>query len=242
MGLTIGYELRAPVDAARARTIVQRLREHALSLPFARVTEVSELDPPDRGAGQPVEEDKAGGLRLHGACHVEVPSGTGDEEYATVDPIHVIRFVVQPNGAETACIGLASHPDTVAHRRGDSVIEVTTGLGDVYAWHSSCKTQYAALPDRGGVANFLEAHLALIELLDKARDLGCEVVVRDGGGYWEHRDQRRLLESLEEWNRLVAGFVGSLRDTARGIEGRFSAPITDYPDFEKLEFEGRRRR
>lgn len=58
MGLTIGYELRAPVDAAGARTIVQRLRELAFSQPFAQVTDVLELDPSDRQVTEPMDEDK----------------------------------------------------------------------------------------------------------------------------------------------------------------------------------------
>ena len=47
--------------------------------------------------------------------------------------------------------------------QGDPV-EFPTRRRGYYSWHSFCKTQYAGNPSLGGEANFLKAHLSLIEL------------------------------------------------------------------------------
>jgi hypothetical protein len=66
-----------------------------------------------------------------------------------------------------------------------------TGLGG-WSWTSFCKTQYAAKPEVGGVANFLKCHLAVIGLLDAAKAIGFAVEVVDEGDYWEQRDTGAL--------------------------------------------------
>jgi len=40
---------------------------------------------------------------------------------------------------------------------------------------------------------FLPRHLAVISALDKAKEMGFEVEVKDGGGYWKSRSKQRLL-------------------------------------------------
>jgi hypothetical protein len=58
--------------------------------------------------------------------------------------------------------------------QGDPV-EFPTRRRGYYSWHSFCKTQYAGNPKLGGEANFLRAHLSLIELLDQIKIAGVAV-------------------------------------------------------------------
>jgi hypothetical protein len=85
-----------------------------------------------------------------------------------VAPHRLFAFSTSPGpGCEEANFGLALYPATVdveGRRR-------RTGLGG-WSWASFCKTQYAAGPEVGGVANFLKCHLAVIELLDAAKAIG----------------------------------------------------------------------
>ena len=131
-------------------------------------------------------------------------------------------------------IGLASHPPVVLHRedviernkdgseRGRNLgqgdpIEFPTRRRGYYSWHSFCKTQYAGNPKLGGEANFLKAHLALIELLDQIQEAGVKVRIRDDTRYAKHRDVDRLLRSLRKWDAIIANIVGKLGDAASEI-------------------------
>ncbi|MFT3881725.1 MAG: hypothetical protein QM703_18955 [Gemmatales bacterium] len=180
----------------------------------------------------------------------------GGDEYVEVPAQHALFFHMNIRGAETASIGLASHPPVVIHH--EDVIEkgpnggITKHLGKgapiefptrrrgYFSWHSFCKTQYAGNPKYGGEQNFLKAHLGLIELLDKIDDLGVAVRVRDDSKYFKHRDVNRLLSSLREWNGLVASVVGRISDVlSQHSTGKsVVAPIKDRPDFEHLEAKG----
>jgi hypothetical protein len=162
---------------------------------------------------------------------------------------------VRVEGAESASIGLASHPPVVVHRediiereadgresgrrlgQGDP-IEFPTRRRGYYSWHWGCKTQYAGSPKLGGEANFLKAHLSLIELLDRIRELGVPVRIRDDSKYAKHRDANRLLQSLRDWDAIVANFVGKFSDALGDDAGTVVAPIKERPDFEHLEAKG----
>ena len=113
---------------------------------------------------------------------------------------------------------------------------MTTGLHG-WQWHSSCKTQFASNPNAGGVENFVRCHLAVIRLLDAAKAIGILEEVKDGGGFWENRDVKALVETVGQWNRHIAGIVGQFKDQ---FGGTTIAPITEYPNFEHLEAEGRK--
>src|SRR6185436_13588842 len=90
----------------------------------------------------------------------------------------------------------------------------------------------------GGEANFLKAHLSLIELLDQIEATGPRVRVRDDSKYARHRNVDRLLGSLRDWDALVANFAGKLGDALGGEAGSLVAPIKERPDFEHLEAKG----
>ena len=98
-------------------------------------------------------------------------------------------------------------------------------------WHCSCKTQYASIvSDR----HFVTCHTGLVQLLDHAKSLGVDVVVRDETHYWETRDERRLIEEVHRMNRIVARIAGAVSDDA-GLEPMVQAPIFAHRRFEQLE-------
>lgn len=251
MGLTIYYDWKTKVDVSAARRMVARFRTLALTLPFDEVSEVYEQDPPDDKSRFELYDHPF----RQGDLYLSRTRSDGEKELVSVPARHAIFFHARVEGAESVSIGLASHPSVVVHRedviernedgserarlleRGEAV-EFPTRRRGYYSWHSFCKTQYAANPKLGGEANFLKAHLSLIELLDQIRASGTPLRVRDDSRYAKHRDVDRLLRSLREWDAIVANFVGSLGDAMNGEPGALIAPIKERPDFEHLEAKG----
>jgi hypothetical protein len=231
--------------------MIVKFHAMALKLPFDEITDIYEQDPPDGRSPFVVYEHSF----RQGDMYLSRRRADGEEELVHVPGLHAIFFNVHVNGAETASIGLASHPPVVVHRedvierdkdgkdrgrvlgQGDT-IEFPTRRRGYYSWHSFCKTQYAGNPKLGGEANFLKAHLSLIELLDQIRAAGVKVRIRDDSRYARHRDVDRLLGSLRRWDAIVAGFVGNLSDALGGKAGPLIAPIKERPDFEHLEAKG----
>jgi hypothetical protein len=107
-------------------------------------------------------------------------------------------------------------------------------------WHYSsfCKSQYASDPNCGGVPNFLQCHLTVISMLDKAKELGCLAEVRDEGGFWQTRDLRALVQQIGSWNELLAAFGGRFKDLLGDGSLGVESAIAQYPDFEQLEAAG----
>jgi hypothetical protein len=250
LGLTLYYDWKIKSDPAQARRMIVKFHAMALKLPFDEVTEIYEQDPPDgRPAFIPYEH-----AWRHGDLYLSRRREDGEEELVHVPGLHALFFNAHVQGAETASIGLASHPPVVLHRedvierneegkesgriigKGDP-IEFPTRRRGYYSWHSFCKTQYAGNPKLGGEANFLKAHLSLVELLDQIRAAGLKARIRDDSQYARHRDVNRLLGTLRKWDAIVAGFVGNLGD-ALGESGSLIAPIKERPDFEHLEAKG----
>jgi hypothetical protein len=251
MGLTVYYDWKVKADLPRARRLIARFRALALKLPFDQVSPIREQDPPD---GKWVFRRYAHPFR-EGGLYLPRTRRDGEQETVEVPALHALFFSVHVRGAESASIGLASHPPVVLHR--EDIIELNkdgserrriTGEGDpvefptrrrgYYSWHSFCKTQYAGNPRQGGEANFLKAHLSLIELLDQIRAAGVKVNIRDDSRYAQHRNVDRLLRSLRDWDALVATIVGNLGDALGGASGTLIAPIKARPDFEHLEAKG----
>jgi len=251
MGLTVYYDWKTKADLASARRLISKFRAMALKLPFDEVSEIHEQDAPDgQAAFRPYEHAiRQGGLYLSRT------RGDGEQETVQVPALHALFFHVRVQGAESAPIGLASHPPVVVHRedvierrkdgseRGrrfgqGKPIEFLTRRRGYYSWHSFCKTQYAGNPKLGGEANFLKAHLTLIELLDQIQATGAKMRIRDDSRYAKHRDVDRLLRSLRDWDAIVAKFVGNLNDALGEASGSLVAPIQERPDFEHLEAKG----
>lgn len=249
MGLTIYYDWKTKSDATSARRLIARFHALARKLPFDDVSDIDEQDPPDKGFQFLKYDDPF----RRGCLYLPHKRKDGEEEVVHVPALHAMFFNVHVKGAETASIGLASHPpvvidheDVIKKKAGrvherllgkGKPIEFPTRRRGYYSWHSFCKTQYAANPKLGGEANFLKAHLSLVELLDQIKATGVNVRIRDDSRYARHRDANRLLRSLRDWNALVARFVGAL-DDALGDKAASKAPIKDRADFEHLEAKG----
>ena len=251
MGLTVYYDWKTKIDLPAARRMIARFHGVARKLPFDEVSEIHEQDPPD---GKFAFRRYKHSFR-QGALYLSRTRADGEQETVNVPALHALFFSVYVRGAETALIGLASHPPVVVHRedviernkdgsesgrllgQGDA-IEFPTRRRGYYSWHSFCKTQYAGNPKVGGEANFLKAHLTLIELLDQIRAAGVQLRIRDDSRYARHRDVDRLLRSLRSWDAIIANFVGKLGDMLGDELGALAAPIKDRPDFEHLEAKG----
>jgi len=127
-----------------------------------------------------------------------------------------------------------------------------------WRWGQFCKTQYASDPRCGGVANFIRCHLCVIHLLDRIAQLPTVKVEMDDEGkygrsyytddpwaeervYTWHDGQynvKALIQEVGEWNEMIAAGLGAWQEVARAMGQEVEGPITDYPDFERLEFKG----
>ena len=229
MGLTIHYSLKSDADSpAAARHQAEQLRQAALDLPLTEVGEVVAFTGADCDF-HAAPDGKAGWLLTQARRLVQIGQG-----YHFVAPTHVIAFSAWPGEeCEVANLGLATYPEIIETKDG----ELTTGLHG-WMWHSFCKTQFASNPCVGGVENFARCHLAVIRLLDAAKSLGILESVKDEGHFWENRDVKALVETVGRWNTGLAGLAGLIKDEFR--DQIIVAPITEFPNFEHLEAEGRR--
>jgi hypothetical protein len=228
MGLTIHYSLKS--DAIRpeqARQLVEQLRQAALDLAMAEVGEVVAVT----GTAcdfRTAEDDSLRWLLVQARRLIRV-----GEAYRLVVPQRLFAFSTWPGeGCEAANLGLALYPGTVPGREG----AFSTGLSG-WSWQSFCKTQYAANPTAGGTTNFVRCHAAVIHLLDRAKALGILESAQDEGHFWEKRDAKALVETVGQWNSQIAALVGVFKDQ---MPGDIVAPITEYPNFEHLEADGRK--
>lgn len=227
MGLTIYYNLELPGDQPERRVaeIVEALRDAALALPVERVTPVRRMVAVDCEGLERQELDLDWLVRCFAARGVEDPRDP--RRMLAVVPEVGHGFAAVVGRCEPVVVGLARHPRVVV----DGDVELPTGLAN-WSWHAATKTQYACLH---GTSHFLQCHRTAIALLDAARALGLAVEARDDSGYWEHRDERRLLESLEHWNALVARIAGRVADQVEATGVKADAPVFRHPDFERLE-------
>ena len=231
MGLTIHYDFQSDTRSVpKARRVVEQLRQRALDLPFEEVGDLVEMG----GTGCDFdnrEQDDPHRWML-------VQAGQFDEHqdtHYTITPKHLIAFSTWPGeGCEQANVGLCLYPGTIETRDGR---RIRTGLKG-WSWQSFCKTQYASNQECGGVENFLRCHLSVIRLLDHANELGVLGEVSDEGDFWEKRDLPALAREVGEWNVMLAGFAGQMKEWfGDGLESE----ITKFPDFEHLEAKGRDR-
>lgn len=232
MGLTIHYDLKPPPRVRKPERIlalVENLRQCAMDLPFESCDDKlvhllgknCEFDR-DRRADT---NDPTRWLRVQATEYLEVRKGDSTRFYA-VAPSEIIAFGCWPGvGCESMNIGLCRYPETI------SIGGKThpTRLGG-WRWSSFCKTQYAS---NIGVRHFLHCHNLVCVLLDVAEELGFRVTVKDEGKFHQNRDLDALAKEIGEWNVMLAGFAGQLRD-AFGAES-IASPITEHPAYEHLE-------
>jgi hypothetical protein len=240
MGLTIHYRLHSDVPTAGdARTLISDLQRRAGELPFNQVGEIVEFDG-ENCDFRNVPKGQPNRWLLVQARQLQKLDEEG-EQWAEVTPIRVIAFTVHPaEGSEPANFGLCRYPETIVidgHRK-------RTGLSG-WRWASFCKTQYASNPDLGGFRNILRAHIGVIGLLDNAEKLGILGSVSDESGFAEKRAVKALIEEVGNWNQMIAGFYGGMKDavSAAGADTRaLVAEIARFPNFEHLEAEDRFKR
>lgn len=230
MGLTIHYSLTSDrTDAESVRTLVKSMRELARRLPFQEVGELVEFE----GSACSFDDanDPMRWLKIQAGQYVQ-----DADNYLKVRPLHIIAFTAIPgDGCEPANFGLCQYPEFVEIER-PTKRQLKTNLPG-WRWRSFCKTQYASAPATGGSANFVRCHVSIVELLDAIQKQHlAKVDVNDESHFWEHRDVRRLAETVGEWNEMVAAVAGQLKDAAEGFN--IEAPITEFPNFERLEARG----
>lgn len=233
MGLTIHYQLQSDTRSAKeARQLVEQLRQRALDLPMKEVGDLVDL------AGDACDFETYD--RDHPLRWLAIQAGQLVERegiHFSVTARHVIAFSCDPGeGCEQANVGLAVYPGVVniTDPRTGRARRLRTGLKG-WCWRSFCKTQYAS---QHGGEHFLRCHLSVIRMLDHARELGILAEVNDEGGFWERRDIKSLVEQVGQWNQGMAALVGQLKDM---FGGDIEAPITKFPDFERLEAKGRKK-
>ncbi|MCH7687409.1 MAG: hypothetical protein IH899_12135 [Planctomycetes bacterium] len=229
MGLTIHYKLQSDTRSVpKARRLVEQLRQRALDLPFNEVGDLVELGGTECDFDNREQDDPHRWMLVQAGQYIE----HGGTHY-TVIPMHLIAFSTSPgDGCEQANFGLCLYPRTIETRDGR---RIRTGLKG-WSWSSFCKTQYASNQECGGMENFLRCHLSVIRLLDHANELGFLDEVSDEGGFWEKRDVEALAREVGEWNVMLAGFTGQLKEW---FGDELESEIAKFPDFEHLEAKGR---
>jgi hypothetical protein len=231
MGLTIHYGLSTDrTEVSAIRSLVQEIRQLASGLPFQEVGEIVEFQ--GKACGFEDRDDPHRWLKIQAGRYVE-----GGGYSNKVSPLHIVAFTTVPgDGSEPANIGFCRFPRSIDIERPRKQ-RLRTNLHG-WTWSSFCKTQYASDPSCGGTPNFVRCHLSIVGLLDaiQKRQL-AKVEVSDESDYWEHRDVRKLAETVGEWNELIAAVVGQFKDGPLGTS--MEAPITQFANFEHLEAKGR---
>ncbi len=219
MGLTINYTFSlsdATVEQAREKVVA--LHKLALKLPFKSVDDLVEISGDDCHFDKDDIYDPYAFIKIRALKPVEVALNG----FSWKNPSYIIGFDSLPgDGSETPIFGLATHSE---------VKEVN----DWY-WTGFCKTQYASNPEYGGLENFLKCHLIIVKMLDAANELGIVSDVNDEGGYWDKRDVEELTSTIRQYNIMMAGFTGKLKDNLAADVNSIEASIFDYPNFEYLE-------
>ena len=227
MGLTIHYslKLRKSTSENAVKNKLEQLRQRCLDLPFKEVGEMVEMNTEQIAASY---EDLENPLRWFGIqCskyvdyHYDIegnliPGAAEDRgTYSRgLSPTRVIGFSAWPgDGSEQANLGLAIYPSTIeipadGYKQGGTLKTKLNG----WLWSSFCKTQYANDPKCGGLPNFLRCHLTVIAMLDAAKELGFGVGVTDEGDFWEKRDVKALAAEIGNWDKMIAGFFGAMKD------------------------------
>jgi hypothetical protein len=230
MGLTIHYCFAAPEqDSGKIKKLMLEFHKCTDSMPFQTVGRVMHLRGEQCRYNRRDQDDPMSWLLIQCQQHVELETKQGSI-YTIIPPTQAICFHTWPGrGCEAANFGLCQYPAKVRTSFG---VEETKLEG--WKWKSFCKTQYASAPQFGGLANFLKCHLLVIAMLDEAKKLGFLERASDESDYWNTRDMSCLVGSIDEYNKLMAVFGGTMKDSRNDIV----APITEFINFEKLEAEG----
>jgi hypothetical protein len=212
MGLTIVYNLSVDEDDPTSiRDLIGQLRSRAIKLPFTEVTDVIELhdDAADFRNSNP--DDPNWWLLIQAGQYL-----VGESRCQSLPPRHLIAFTTVPgDGCEPANFGLCRRPEGLSGWR----------------WSSFCKTVYANHREYGGVMNFLKCHIAVIKVLDYAREMGLKTEVSDPSGYWDSRNPEDLARAVGGWTPKIASFLARQRGES---DETLLARVASYPVLEHL--------
>ena len=241
MGLHINHELSLPGNVVES-DVVERLamlRQHALALPFDQVSELVRLTEDDLAGPDPTSGFVY--ARLEDVVHTWAALARKAIYRRSLgvpedDEVAFTRVKVPPT-LPAVVHGFAVHPGRGSEPATFGLVRLT---GPEHAslpwwWYGSCKTQFTSVV---GNEHLIRCHGSLVVLLDDATRLGFDVVVRDETGYWESRDPTKLVEAVEQMNRLIARFAGLFTDAVRDAGGdsrQVQGAIFEHPDFERLE-------
>ena len=139
MGLTIHYGLTSKTRSpARAKGLVEKMRQLALDLPFEKVDdEVQHLGPDvcQRSFDDLRPDQHLFSTVLDGCKHVNIPWHRSQSASMTVQPLEIISFWTNPGpGSESATFGLARYP---------AEIEVTYSPQDDDRFIKTIKTEHS---------------------------------------------------------------------------------------------------
>jgi hypothetical protein len=232
MGLTIHYSLKSNGKERFVRAKLEKLRQIALDLPFSMVSDMIDLQGDQADFNKLGDDDPNRWMLIQASQSVTDPL---DERFSySLAPSHVIAFETVPgDGSEPANFGLCLYPKTM--EVGDiRTRTIPTGLKG-WTWRSFCKTQYANDPACGGVKNFLKCHLLVIRMIDEAKKLKLLADASDEGNFLEKRDLEALVKEIGEWDAMIAGFAGGLKDA---LGGDVQTAMDGRQDFEHLEAAG----
>jgi len=252
MGLTIHYtfSLPAKTSVADVRQKLGALRQACLDLPFQEVGEMLDLQGEKECNFE--KRDREHPLRWF-LCQADgqisfkydrtgkpVPVKIGEDgSYGrSILPERVIGFSTYPgNGCEEANVGLSRFPRSVIvqNKRTGKNHRVPVENGGGWQWSSFCKTQFA---NENGLEHFIKCHLSVVAMLDAAKRVGFDVTVNDESDYFEKRDVHGLVKAIGEWDQMLAGFGGVLKDAAGESGMTIESPIFARRDFETLELAG----
>lgn len=226
MGLTIYYDLAFPGDQpADICGTLEALQGAAQGLAVEQVTPIRQMVGADCEGFERQSVDLDWLIRCFAARQMEDPRDS--RRALTVAPTVAYGFGAVVGRCEPVILGLGRYPATIR----DAGTELPTGL-EGWSWHACTKTQYASVTS---MDHFVRCHRAVIALLEAARTLGLEVDVRDDSGYWDHRDEGRLVESVEHWNAIVARLAGRVADGMESSELKVDSPVFRHPEFDRLE-------
>jgi len=120
----------------------------------------------------------------------------------------------------------------------------TLGLGrfgNARTW--SCDTSSDNLagmtvPESGGIAGFIDRYTLLLAFFAAAQERGLVKSFSDETGFKRHRDPDRLRDVVRADQEQVAALFGRLKD--HFPDDQVTSYVTAFPDFERLEADGRR--
>jgi hypothetical protein len=209
----------------QAKTLIKKLRQRALDLPFLAVSEVVRL------VGEETRitdvDDPWHCLKL--VAQDWLWDEDGDPWLCPPDEIVGFQIEVAP-GSDSAEFYFASYPAGLLTETGIWLPTTRT----TWSGAAQCDVQFASHPRCGGAASFVRAHSALCRLLDYAKELGILANVNDETGFFDHRDVAALVKRVDQCNALTAAVAGAFKDAGR----RSSSPILTFPNYEHLEAKG----